>query len=98
MVTNTFLLNARHPMRFLPRDNNVYLAQDGVTEILGTGYQDKRRWYVTVLDPFDFAGVFKGRSMEKRFWETHEHGRITKDGREDDVERANGKASEVVTS
>ena len=63
-------------MRFLPRNNRVYLAEDGVTEIEGPGYEDKRPWYVTVIDPFDFAGMVKGRNMERRFWDTHEGGRI----------------------
>lgn len=75
MVCNAFLLNARHPLRFLPRDNAIYLAQDGVTEIQGQGYMDKRNFLVTIFDPFDIAGIFKGRDMNKRFWETHEDGR-----------------------
>ncbi|TVY58985.1 hypothetical protein LSUE1_G008720, partial [Lachnellula suecica] len=53
MVLNSFMLNARHPMRFLPRSNKVYLAQDGVTEVEGEGYRDRRMWVLTVLDPFD---------------------------------------------
>ena len=75
MATNSFLLNARHPMRFLPRDNRVYLAEDGVTEIHGQGYEDKRNIVLTVLDPFDLIGMCRGRNMNKRFWETHEQGR-----------------------
>lgn len=75
MVCNAFLLNARHPLRFLPRDNAIYLAEDGVTEIQGQGYMDKRNFLVTIFDPFDIAGIFKGRDMNKRFWETHEGGR-----------------------
>ena len=78
MVLNTFLLNLRHTMRYLPRDNKIYLAQDGVTEIQGPGYEDKRFWLVTVLDPFDLVGLCKGRSLEARFWETHSHGKVEK--------------------
>jgi hypothetical protein len=77
MVTNTYLLNFRHPMRFLPRNNKIYLAEDGVTEIHGEGYEDKRPWYVTFLDPFDVVGMMKGRNMNQRFWETHDAGRNT---------------------
>lgn len=62
-------------MRFLPRDNKVYLAEDGRTEIQGPGYQDKRNFIVTIFDPFDLAGMFRGRNMNQRFWETHEVGR-----------------------
>lgn len=84
MVLNTFLLNARHPMRFLPRDNKVYLAEDGHTEIKGPGYLDQRNFLVTLFDPFDLAGLFKGKDANKKFWETHEHGAaletVKKDG------------------
>lgn len=77
MVTNTYLLNFRHPMRFLPRNNKIYLAEDGVTEIQGEGYEDRRPWYITFLDPFDVVGMMKGRNMNQRFWETHDAGRNT---------------------
>ncbi|KAH8687655.1 RTA1 like protein-domain-containing protein [Tricladium varicosporioides] len=81
MVINSFLLNARHPMRFLPRDNKIYLAEDGVTEIHGEGYEDQRKWWVTFLDPFDVIGMAKGRNMKSRFWETHTEGRaVAADG------------------
>ena len=76
MVINTFLLNARHPMRYLPRDNAIYLAEDGVTEIAGPGYLDSRMWIMTVLDPFDFVGMAKGKNMNKKFWETHGDARL----------------------
>ena len=76
MLANTFLLNARHPMRFLPRDNRIYLAEDGTTEIQGPGYEDKRPWIITLFDPFDLVGMCQGRNMQKKFWETHEEGRL----------------------
>lgn len=78
MVINTFMLNVRHPMKYLPRDNTIYLAEDGVTEIQGPGYKDRRFWLVTFLDPFDLAGLLKGRDLEQRFWETHADGRVEK--------------------
>lgn len=62
-------------MRFLPRDNKIYLAEDGVTEVKGPGYQDKRNFLVTIIDPFDLGGIFRGRNMNQRFWETHDVGR-----------------------
>jgi len=88
MVTNSFLLNVRHPMRFLPRDNCIYLAEDGVTEIQGPGYEDKRLWIVTILDPFDIHGMMKGRNMNQRFWETHSEGRVLTSSAKDDAEKA----------
>jgi hypothetical protein len=99
MVTNTFWLNVRHTMRYLPRDNKIYLAQDGVTEIQGPGYEDKRLFIVTIFDPFDFVGMCRGRNMEKRFWETHQEGRAetvepAESGQNADVEK--GTKSNVV--
>ncbi len=79
MMLNSFLLNARHPMRFLPRDNKIYLAEDGVTEIHGPGYQDHRNFLVTIFDPFDVVGMMKGRNMKQKFWETHGEGRVEVD-------------------
>ena len=79
MIINSFLLNFRHPMRFIPRDNTIYLAEDGVTEIKGPGYLDKRPFLVTFFDPFDIHGAIKGRNMIERFWETHEEGRVDHD-------------------
>jgi len=75
MIVNSLLLNARHPMRYLPRDNKIYLAEDGTTEVLGPGYEDKRRWWISFLDPFDLWGMLRGRSLQQRFWETHAEGR-----------------------
>jgi hypothetical protein len=76
MMLNTFLLNFNHPMRFLPRNNKIYLALDGVTEIEGPGYEDKRLWIVTLFDPFDLVSACRGKRLEDRFWETHQEGRI----------------------
>ena len=69
MVLNTFLLNARHPARYLPRNNKIYLAQDGVTEVEGPGYADKRNFLVTLVDPFDIAGLVRGRDKGNKYWE-----------------------------
>ena len=69
MLTNSALLNVRHPARFLPRSNKIYLAQDGVTEIVGPGYEDKRNFLLTIFDPFDIVGLVKGRDKGARYWE-----------------------------
>ena len=71
MLTNSLLLNARHPARFLPRSNKVYLGEDGVTEIEGPGYEDKRFFLLTIFDPFDLIGLIRGRDKKERYWETH---------------------------
>ena len=71
MIANSVLLNFRHPASFLPRNNKTYLAEDGVTEIEGPGYADKRNFFVTILDPFDLIGLIKGRDKQK-YWERQE--------------------------
>ena len=69
MIINSVLLNVRHPARYLPRNTKIYLAQDGVTEIEGPGYENKRPFVLTILDPFDLVGLAKGRDKSERFWE-----------------------------
>lgn len=76
MIINSYLLNILHPMRRLPRNNKIYLGEDGVTEIEGPGYEDKRKFIVTFLDPFDLMGMWRGRNMTESFWETHTEGRV----------------------
>ena len=72
MLVNSVLLNVNHPGRFLPRSNKIYLARDGVTELEGPGWVDKRPFLATLLDPFDLVGLFKGRDKETAFWESAE--------------------------
>lgn len=69
MVCNQVLWNVRHPRRYLPGSTKVYLAKDGVTEIMGPGYKDERNFFVTIFDPFDIHGLIKGRDKQTRFWE-----------------------------
>lgn len=92
MGINSVLLNARHPMRFLPRDNKIYLAEDGVTEVQGEGYEDKRSFIVTLLDPFDLNGMRKGRNMRQKFWETHNEGRAADPGNNAEAVEVNDDA------
>ncbi|KAL9615049.1 MAG: hypothetical protein Q9167_000472 [Letrouitia subvulpina] len=68
--------NIWHPMRFLPTDNRVYLSKDGVTELLGPGWVDKRPFLITLIDPFNLGGIFMRRDKD-RFWEReHEHTKV----------------------
>ena len=69
MFFNTAMLNVFHPGRYLPRSNKVFLAQDGVTELQGPGWEDNRNFLVTIIDPFDFYGLATGRDKKTRFWE-----------------------------
>ncbi|KAF5531963.1 Rtm1p [Fusarium mexicanum] len=71
MLCNLIMFNVRHPRRYLPRNNKIYLSPDGVTEIEGPGYKDPRRLWQTLIDPFDIQGLVTGRGRETdKFWET----------------------------
>jgi hypothetical protein len=70
MYSNTTLLNLFHPMQNLPRSNNIYLAEDGVTEIEGPGYDDPRHFIQTFIDPFDVYGLIKRRGKQHKYWQT----------------------------
>jgi len=93
MLINSFLLNVRHPMKSLPRDNRIYLATDGVTEIFGPGYQDTRFFLVAMFDPFDIIGMCLGRNMNRKFWETHEEGRVVEREENSNNDEEKGTAS-----
>lgn len=75
MLCNLVMFNIRHPRRYLPKNNKIYLSTDGITEIEGPGYKDPRKLWQTLIDPFDIQGLVTGRGRETdKFWETG-HGR-----------------------
>ncbi|KAK3984075.1 protein RTA1 [Cladorrhinum sp. PSN332] len=71
MLVNAAMWNARHPGRFLPQSYKTYLAQDGLSEIDGPGWKDKRGVVMSVIDPFGFLAMCeRGRGgVGNRFWE-----------------------------
>jgi hypothetical protein len=72
MRINCVMFNVRHPRRYLPENNKIYLAQDGATELEGPGWEDPRPFYKTVIDPFDIGGMFRGQSSQStKFWENN---------------------------
>ena len=75
MLSNSFLWNGSHPRLYLPEDYHVYLAQDGVTDLQGPGWESKQSWLMTFIDPFGLkallAGVNKKGEQERPFWETN---------------------------
>ncbi|KAJ5188628.1 RTA-like protein [Penicillium cf. griseofulvum] len=75
MYSNTTLLNVFHPMHWLPHSNKIYLAEDGVTEIEGPGYDDPRHLLQTVVDPFDIYGLIVNRGKKEKYWEAGPTGR-----------------------
>lgn len=75
MFVNNIMFNVRHPRRYLPSSNKIYLAPDGVTEVEGPGLKDPRPFVRTLVDPFDLASLVRGKGgYQDRFWETHERG------------------------
>lgn len=63
-----------HPGRFLPRDHRIYLDPNEIgIERIGPGFAKAtdRKWFVTLLDPFDLAGKASGKAGDRvdRFWE-----------------------------
>lgn len=80
MLANSVLLNVRHPRRWLPKTTKVYLAKDGVTEVMGPGYKQERNFFATVFDPFDIYGMVKGRDKQTRFWDDDGHGEAKSSG------------------
>lgn len=72
MLTSTILLNFRHPAMYLPRSNNIYLAEDSITEVKEPVFQHKRRRWITIVDPYDLVGLCMGRDKKGKYWENHE--------------------------
>lgn len=76
MLLNSALWNVWNPGRFLPRNANVYLAGDGVSEVEAPEELDKRYWTTKLGSIFTF-GLFFRRSGRHGV-DTHEmsHARI----------------------
>jgi hypothetical protein len=68
MLIYTCWVNAIYPGALLPRDRNVYLDPDGLTERRGPGWVDKRSRWETFVDPFDLVGTIKGQQKHEKFW------------------------------
>ncbi|KAK6007604.1 hypothetical protein QM012_004418 [Aureobasidium pullulans] len=68
MLIYTGWINVMYPGALLPRDRNVYLDSDGLTERVGPGWIDKRSQWQTFADPFDLVGTIKGQQKHGRFW------------------------------
>jgi hypothetical protein len=69
MLVNQVMWAAWHPRRYLPKSSKVCLADDGETEVEGKGYEDDRKFWVTVVDPFDIWGMVKrvrGQGREEK--------------------------------
>ena len=75
MLSNSFLWNGSHPRLYLPEDYHVYLAQDGVTELQGPGWESEQSWIMTFIDPCGLTAMLSGQNKQggqnKKFWETN---------------------------
>jgi hypothetical protein len=68
MLIYTWWINTIYPGALLPRDRNVYLDPDGLTERRGPGWVHTRSRWETLLDPFDLIGTIKGQQKHEKFW------------------------------
>jgi hypothetical protein len=66
MLVNQVMWNVRHPRRYLPQDYRLYLAQDGVTELQGPRWKDKRGFLMSLIDPFGLIDIGK---KQEPYWE-----------------------------
>ncbi|KFY72394.1 hypothetical protein V499_07481 [Pseudogymnoascus sp. VKM F-103] len=66
MIANSALLNWRHPGKYLPKRNNIFLRPDG-TERVGEEFKDQRPALLVVFDPLDLIGLVLRR--DKKWWE-----------------------------
>lgn len=69
MLVNSIMWNVFHPRRFLPENDTVYLAQDGMTRIKGPGWKDTRSFAETFFDPF--AALMNRGGHQKMFWQNN---------------------------
>jgi hypothetical protein len=69
MLSNSVLWNTRHPRLYLPENYHVYLTQDGVSEVLGPGWETEQNWLMSFIDPFEW--FTKKSSTQKPFWEAN---------------------------
>ena len=69
MLVNAAMWNVRHPRRYLPQSYKAYLAQDGLTEVSGPGWGDKRSVVMTVVDPFGLVAMCEKGNRGEPFWE-----------------------------
>ena len=94
MLADSIMLNVLHPARFLPKSNKIYLSQDGQTEVEGPGWEDRRNFFVTLVDPFDLGGLIAGRDKKHaKFWENQPQNLVetpAAESRSEDVEMGQG--------
>jgi hypothetical protein len=68
MYLNVLVLNLFHPGRFLPKNDKIYLDEQG-QEVESAdnrgGWEDDRPWYITLFDPFNIQGLVRERKERK---------------------------------
>ncbi|KAG8839547.1 hypothetical protein FRB91_003409 [Serendipita sp. 411] len=67
MLINVLVLNFFHPARFLPKSNKIFLNENGQEESADRGgWDDKRPFFITLVDPFNLVGLLKEREEKKK--------------------------------
>jgi hypothetical protein len=63
-LINVLVLNIWHPTRFLPKSDKIFLNENNQEEESERGgWEDKRPFLVTLIDPFDIRGLIRNRSL-----------------------------------
>lgn len=64
---NVLVLNIWHPGRYLPRSVKTVLNPSGQEEeVERGGWDDKRPFLITLVDPFDIGGLIKSYRAKKK--------------------------------
>ena len=80
MLGNAVLWNILYPARLLPKDPRIFLSKDGVTERMGPGWEDRRRWYFYFIDPFHIGRFFQKDGNGIKYWDREDEWPVVNHG------------------
>lgn len=83
ILAMVLLLSLQHPGKFFSQDSSMYVQTDGVTELVGPGWSDERRWYWVLLDPLGLADYFRADKNSLKFWDVPRDGMVEENGHRD---------------
>lgn len=73
MLVNSVIWNVWNPGRYLPQDYNVYLADDGRTELIREGKPDQRSSIAKIASTLTFGLLFRPNKGDGSFTELNEY-------------------------